>query len=390
LLPFYFFEKTIFKSPVHLLYTLTCICAERVALLEKQVSDLLLLTRHQASTLQALQEESFQKSQRILQLQNTTGKAAISADSSHVLRPKMRLASEIAAGAKSGLAAAAHHQRLHPVDAMQTAEKRIQQLCEERDFWRRHFSLAEQRADRLDQENKMLRAKESLIKLPHSAPPLKQVDLNATDAESLFVRNLLKENIELKQEVARLSGNSGKKTVTIQEAAVVRPASAAANGSAQSKENRFQGVLPPVATRNNSIVAPGRNGGLPVQSNSARPLSAGRPPWATNNANRFPRPPGGVAPVRGRTPPGLPAASFRPPPAAGAGGPPPRHAHTTECRGMACCATKECECAACSVRVRAQGLQAQLHQLSQQNSCLVGQVCRFGFSLNIVYRTYIV
>jgi hypothetical protein len=356
------------------LYAHLYTCAERVALLEKQVSDLLLLTRHQASTLQALQEESFQKSQRILHLQNTTGKAAISSDSSHILRPKMRLASEIAAaGAKSGLAAAAH-QRLHPVDAMQTAEKRIQQLCEERDFWRRHFSLAEQRADRLDQETKALRAKESFIKLPPSAPPLKQVDLNATDAESLFVRNLLKENIELKQEVARLSGSSGKKTVTIQEA-TVRPASAAANGSAQSKENRVQGVLPPV-TKNNSVF-PGRIGSLPVQGNSAgpvRPLSAGRPPWA-NNANRFPRPPaGGVAPVRGRTPPGIPAASFRPSPAAGAGGP-PRHSHTTECRvGAACCATKECECAACSARVRAQGLQAQLHQLAQQNSCLVGQV----------------
>ncbi len=346
------------------------------------MSDLLLLTRHQASTLQALQEESFLKSQRILQLQNTTGKAAISSDSSHVLRPKMRLAAEIAAaGAKSGLAAAPH-QRLHPVDAMQTAEKRIQQLCDERDFWRRHFSLAEQRADRLDQENKAMRAKESLIKLPPSAPPLKAVDLNATDAESLFVRNLLKENIELKQEVARLSGSSGKKTVTIQEAAVVRPASAAANGSAQSKENRVQGVLPPVATKNNSIVAPGRNGGLPTQGNSARPLSATRPPWATNNANRFPRPPAGAAPVRGRTP-GIPATSFRPPPA----GPPPRHSHTKECRvGAACCAQKECECAACSARVRAQGLQAQLHQLSQQNSCLVGQVgWRFLLILYILF-----
>jgi hypothetical protein len=282
----------------------------------------------------------------------------------------MRLASEIAAGgAKSGLAAAAH-QRLHPVDAMQTAEKRIQQLCEERDFWRRHFSLAEQRADRLDQEMKALRAKDSLIKPPPSAPPLKEVDLNATDAESLFVRNLLKENIELKQEVARLSGSGDKKkTVTIQEAT-------SAASSAQSKENRVQGVLPPVATRNNSVF-PGRSGGLPVQGNSAgpvRPLSANRPPWATNNANRFPRPPAGAAPVRGRTPPGIPAASFRPPSAAGAGGP-ARHSHTTECRvGAACCATMECECAACSARLRAQGLQAQLHQLSQQNSCLVGQV----------------
>jgi hypothetical protein len=156
---------------------------------------------------------------------------------------------------------------------------------------------------------------------------------------------------------------------------VVRPASAAANGSAQSKENRVQGVLPPVATRNNSIVAPGRNGNLGNIAGPVRPLSAGRPPWATNNANRFPRPPaGGVAPVRGRTPPGIPAASFRPPPSAGAGGP-ARHSHTPECRvGAACCAEKECVCAACSARVRAQGLQAQLHQLSQQNSCLVGQV----------------
>ncbi len=170
----------------------------------------------------------------------------------------------------------------------------------------------------------------------------------------------------------------------------MRPASAAANGP-QFKENRVQGVLPPVAMRNNSVFPGRNNGGLPLQGISAgpvRPLSAGRPPWATNNANRFPRPPaGGVAPVRGRTPPGIPAASFRPSPAAGAGGP-PRHSHTTECRvGAACCATKECECAACSARVRAQGLQAQLHQLSQQNSCLVGQVgWRFLLILYILFN----
>ncbi len=77
-------------------------CAERREVLERQVADLLLLTRHQAATVQSLQQESYRKSERILELQRAAGKAAISADSGHVLRPKMRVASEVAAQPTKG------------------------------------------------------------------------------------------------------------------------------------------------------------------------------------------------------------------------------------------------------------------------------------------------
>ena len=348
-------------------------CLDRIAVLEKQVDDLLLLTRHQAATVQALQEESFNKSQRLLELQRAAGKAAISADSGHVLRPKMRLATEVAAASKATAASTIPAQKLHPVDAMQTAEKRLVQLGEERDYWRRHFTLADRRAAALVQELQEFKSAKAqqMSTLPASTGPLKEVDLNATDAESLFVRNLLKENVELKQELARLSGGGNKKTVTIQEVAKESRSAPAVPAYSQQKENR--GNQPPAAPLGNSqrsrptgvpFNGPLRNVRPPPSRQSAGPRPSA--PLAVNN--RFIRT-AATVPTRGHL---LPASQFARRGSGGTPGAVTRHFPTTDCWGGG----RDCACPACSESSRAMGLETQIHRLTQQNTCLVSQVTK--------------
>ncbi len=270
-----------------------------------------------------------------------------------------------------------------PLEALQTAEKRILQLSQERDYWRTHFILADKRAASLSQQLRELKtAGEKSAAVLHALPaPLKAVDLNSTDQESLFVRNLLKENVELKEELTRLSGSGPtgvKKSVSIQDVAKDGSRSAPA-GYASQKENLALGrrSSPPIGNAfrgrptNGHVPAPGhtRPALLPVD----RQPSGVWPPGAnTNRNNRFPRP--GVTQPRPRLPP--PATrppSPRPPAPCVA-----RHSHTTDCRAQ-CCGARECDCATCSDRLRAQGLQTELHRLTEQNTCLQSQVERHQF-----------
>jgi hypothetical protein len=363
--------------------------AEDTALLEKQVADLLLLIGQQAASLRTLRDESHQKSQRLLDLQRAGGKAAVAVDSSHVLRPKMRQSSAVA----SSKAPSQRQQPLPPVDmeAAQMAAKRLDKLREERDYWRRHFELAEKRAAALAGELEEVKAAASKAAAQQhtatsSSVPLKEIDLNSTDAESLFVKNLLRENVELKQEVARLAA-SGKKSVTIQEAAKDRDSNS--QPVSQQKENRHQQQGNQVPLNNMHQGRPAAyNGGprlarMPSVAAVRQPSGPQRQPPSTFN-QRFPRPrvaaPSGASRPAG---PCLPAAVGRPPRIAEPAAAQHHHFHTTDCCASGGGRRNDCACATCTERTTAntaataaatRGLENQVQRLAQQNACLVNQV----------------
>jgi len=184
---------------------------DKILCLEQGLEDLKQLCQHQANTISGLHKESSLKSQKILQLQKLSGRAAVSVETGNVFQPKMLLSSVLSS--QRSTTTHSDRQARPPaqavIDTAKMAEKKILQLQEEKDFWRRHFESA-------DLDLKELRSK--IEKLP-----LKEISINISDnvnkiAEEeeeenggTYVKKLLEENIQLKEKIERLSRKRDQK-----------------------------------------------------------------------------------------------------------------------------------------------------------------------------------
>ena len=168
---------------------------DRIQVLEKQVSDLKLLTGQQRLTIGRLEAESISKSDRISSLLGADQKPGRLTTS----RP-VRSASAAAFRPRSSIQTV--------LETNNIKNKKIEQLTAEVEYWQRHFNLAEEKITKLEKENSSLKSKNLQSNLPL------QKGLNGEE-ESIFLKKLLEENSVLKLRLENL--NKSSKGVTLRE-----------------------------------------------------------------------------------------------------------------------------------------------------------------------------
>jgi len=167
---------------------------DRIFILEKQIEDLKLLTTQQSLTIKKLQEESSAKSDKISELMGVDNK-------SRSFHGNMTMTRQIRTISSSNF---------HPrpivkssLDPKTIQESKLQQLSNEVQFWKRQFNNAESRITDLSKEKSNLKSK-----------PLQTVsENNLKDTESLYLKKLLDENLDLKLKIEKLNSQLTKSKI---------------------------------------------------------------------------------------------------------------------------------------------------------------------------------
>ena len=147
------------------------------------------LTHQQNLTIKQLEEESLAKSNKICSLTSPEGKASLSLSSRASLHLSSHLASRY-----TQLPAPVPRQGVGQVDTNRMIKKKVEQITEEREFWKRHFRIAEGRISEMREKNNSFK--------PQDFTPLQEISLNR-EPESLYLKKLLEENLELKLKLAK-------------------------------------------------------------------------------------------------------------------------------------------------------------------------------------------
>ena len=163
---------------------------DRIMILEKMVEDLKLLTSQQNLTIKELEKESLAKSNKISALINMEGKATLLVNSS---RPTVHLSSHLPSNTSRYRQPATLKQG-GLVDTSKMMQKKVEQIADERNFWKRHFQLAEGRISDLKNEKNKFQ--------PQLVSPLQEISINK-EPESLYLKKLLEENLDLKLRLAK-------------------------------------------------------------------------------------------------------------------------------------------------------------------------------------------
>lgn len=169
---------------------------DKILTLEKNVENLKMLNSQQSLAIKKLEMDSLEKSKKIIHLQNVSGKASITTASDKILRPKMHLSSHIASARYTGpTVTKPRSQNPQTLDLLKLAENKIQQLLLDKDFLKKRISIAETQICKMQ--------KHSEIVDHEKVEPLKEMGSNNAP-ESLYLKSLLKENLELKHKLAKL------------------------------------------------------------------------------------------------------------------------------------------------------------------------------------------
>ena len=159
---------------------------DRVSVLEKQIEDFKMLTSQQSLTIRRLQEEGIAKADRITSLL-TRG----------------------AGDTRGSLTMTRHLRSIGPselpvnplprpaLDPSNIRDSKMQQLINEVQYWKRHFNLAEE---------KIVELKDEKVALQTS--PLRPLNENTRDPESLYMKKLLEENSDLKMKLHKLKSQN--------------------------------------------------------------------------------------------------------------------------------------------------------------------------------------
>merc|ERR1719470_114643 len=156
------------------------------------VEDLKELSKQQSLTIKQLEEESLSKSNKISSLICTDGKANLCLGSNK--RPTLHLSSHLPSSTSRYTQPPMHRQVTGMVDTNRLMQKKVEQITEERNFWKRHFQLAEGRISDLINERNNFQ--------PQHAPPLQEISINK-EPESLYLKKLLEENLDLKSKLSK-------------------------------------------------------------------------------------------------------------------------------------------------------------------------------------------
>jgi hypothetical protein len=125
-----------------------------------------------------LESESLEKSKKIIQLQNASGKASITTSSDRMLRPKMLLSSHVASTKYTGpMVAKPRSQNPQTMDLLKLSNNKVNQLLLDKDFLKNRISVLEKQIDKLQKHSEII---------DHDkVEPLKEVSINNAP-ESLY------------------------------------------------------------------------------------------------------------------------------------------------------------------------------------------------------------